>query len=103
MPELYAESVRTARKEHRCEACGRSVTRAQRYVSVSGIWDGRLDRMAMHVRCHAVYVALAAKMDPWEVDEFYFQNTLDALHQHNYDRNRDRPINRRCAPAKEDQ
>lgn len=39
-PSCSTESVRTARKEHRCCECDETISSGSKYEYVTGIWDG---------------------------------------------------------------
>lgn len=42
-PEFYSAGIRKARKEHKCEECGRVIQPGEPYQYVSGKWDGDLN------------------------------------------------------------
>ncbi len=39
-PELYNESLRTARKQHTCCECGRTIEPGEQYQVAAALWDG---------------------------------------------------------------
>lgn len=39
-PSCFAESTRTARKEHACSECDSAITKGAKYLHESGVWDG---------------------------------------------------------------
>ena len=53
-PEAYRETVRKARKEHRCYACGETIRRGDRYRYTSGVWDGRGESFRHCLQCAAI-------------------------------------------------
>lgn len=54
MPEFCHIELRKARKEHRCDECGRIIERGDTYENVHGKWDGRLDTFKTCSRCLAL-------------------------------------------------
>lgn len=39
-PSFSSQQLRKARKQHRCEECGRKILPGETYEYVSGLWDG---------------------------------------------------------------
>ena len=39
-PTFYSEEMRTARKQHKCTECRRTIEPGEEYESVSGLWEG---------------------------------------------------------------
>lgn len=50
-PEFYRMSVRTARKEHRCDECGKRIVAGEKYEVVVGKWDGNLGTFETCEQC----------------------------------------------------
>jgi hypothetical protein len=51
-PDVYNETERTARKQHRCSECRRDrIRKGDRYFSISGLWDGKWERYRICTRC----------------------------------------------------
>lgn len=48
-PSVFSCEIRTARKEHRCCECHRTINIGDRYQMVKGIWDGKAGRFKT---CH---------------------------------------------------
>ena len=40
MPEFYNSSKHRARKNHKCDECGKAINKRELYECVSGKWDG---------------------------------------------------------------
>lgn len=59
MSDCQGETVRRARKAHRCEECRGSIVPGELYTYVSGVWDGCPDSWRMCSACtdvmHAWY------------------------------------------------
>ena len=49
--EAYTEQTRRARKAHVCGECFTAIPIGERYLHVSGIWDGEPDSHRFHVAC----------------------------------------------------
>lgn len=56
-PSAYSSRVRTARKQHRCFECGKSIMPSQMYEYASGIWDGEPSSFKTCMRCVALRTA----------------------------------------------
>ena len=51
MPSCYSETMRKARKKHRCCECRGSILPGESYRYKSGIWEGRPDSFKTCVDC----------------------------------------------------
>jgi len=54
LPEFFSETVRTAKKPHRCCECGRAIAVGEKYENVTGKWEGDFSTYKTCVRCRAV-------------------------------------------------
>jgi len=61
-PDFYSVDHRRARKAHVCIECPDPIKRGERYVHISGKWDGYIDSYRMHERCHDWYQGLQNAM-----------------------------------------
>ncbi len=52
--EFYSETWRTARKSHKCEACGETIKPGEKYRYMVGIFDGDFFTRAWDFECGAV-------------------------------------------------
>lgn len=50
---------RTARKDHKCFACGERINKGERYIRESGVEDGDFFDCKMHPECRA-------ELDTWD-------------------------------------
>lgn len=50
-PEAWSSKEQTARKEHRCEECNRSIQPGEKYEYVWGKWDGIVSVFKTCSRC----------------------------------------------------
>lgn len=50
-PTMYNDEIVTARKPHMCCECGGVIAKGEKYESVSGMWDGRFDRIKTCIPC----------------------------------------------------
>lgn len=54
-PTAWSETWRTARKTHRCCACGETVRPGDRYHYLSGVWDGSPGSYKHCARCWTMF------------------------------------------------
>lgn len=52
--EFYHSAIRTARKLHRCEECGRFIRPGETYEHVTGKWNGDLDTFKTCSHCRDI-------------------------------------------------
>lgn len=58
-PDVYREDWRTARKAHHCVECRRPrIQPGDRYMDITGLWEGRWDQYRRCERCHRAAEAL---------------------------------------------
>jgi hypothetical protein len=53
-PSCYTETLRKARKEHRCCECRETIKPGDSYHYTSGIWDGRACSFKLCAKCEAL-------------------------------------------------
>lgn len=51
--QILTDAMRTARKVHKCDECGRVIPAGRRYVYRAGVFDRSFDSWSMCVRCAA--------------------------------------------------
>lgn len=56
--DLYKETERKARKEHRCDACGVLIKPSDRYTHVTHIYDGRARSLKRCQCCQLTHLHL---------------------------------------------
>lgn len=54
LPECITEAKPVARKRHKCCECGGLILEGERYVMVSGIWEGEPERFKTCLDCDAL-------------------------------------------------
>ena len=50
-PEFYQEKQCVARLTHQCEECRLTIVPGERYVRITGKWDGMVQSFAEHIHC----------------------------------------------------
>lgn len=50
-PAVYSEQEVVARKEHGCVECAAAITKGERHLRYSGLWDGQWDNGRQHLLC----------------------------------------------------
>lgn len=70
-PTLARESSPTARKEHRCSECARTIRPGERYERVTGLWDGRWSTFTTCAHCRAARVWLEVVCGTWLYGELF--------------------------------
>ncbi len=53
-PSVYRESIRTAKKQHKCSECGATIKPKDQYVYIFGVWDGDPRFYKQCMRCKTV-------------------------------------------------
>lgn len=66
-PAIWRESEPMARKGHRCDACGETITPGQRYSSTFYVYDGAAQTIKRCARCETIYRHLLAVRGEWEI------------------------------------
>ncbi len=51
--QMLTNAMRTARKVHKCDECGRTIAQGREYVYRAGVFDRRFDSYSMCVLCAA--------------------------------------------------
>jgi hypothetical protein len=78
-PELYSETQRTARKEHRCEECWRMIAAGEQYWYASGKAEGEFFDAKTCAHCHR-----AAEWLIKECRGYLHGGVLEDLKDHRY-------------------
>jgi len=60
-PEFYSETMRKARKEHRCTECRRIIEHGEHYEYVTGKWDGEFSEHKTCPDCLSIRKAFFCK------------------------------------------
>ena len=50
-PEFYDAKEVVARKDHKCDECGETINKGQKYERVSGKWDGEVSTYKTCLPC----------------------------------------------------
>jgi hypothetical protein len=53
-PEMYVETVVTARKAHKCYECEREIQPSEKYERVAGKWDGEMGSYTFCLACSEI-------------------------------------------------
>jgi hypothetical protein len=51
---FYRDTIRTARKEHKCDLCGHLIPKGQKYHRQSGKDDGDFFDICLHTHCYNI-------------------------------------------------
>ncbi len=91
-PSVYVERERRARKPHVCEECSNPILIGERYLRISGVWDGMGQDFATCLSCRDIRQALAAATPEQECIPAIgcLREALDALPEEEADRQRER-------------
>jgi hypothetical protein len=65
--DVWEESLRRARKEHKCDACHEPIQRGELYHATRSLFDGRWDTTYRCARCETMYRFLQPLMARGEV------------------------------------
>lgn len=53
-PDFWSESIRTARKEHKCVECRKIIPKGEKYNILTGKWDGEMSSYKMCLTCREI-------------------------------------------------
>jgi hypothetical protein len=53
--EVWRETKRRARKEHKCSACKETIERTHFYIEHFSLFDGDIDTLKRCIRCETIY------------------------------------------------
>jgi hypothetical protein len=76
------EDWRTARKSHRCSACGETVAPGHRYHRTAILFDGRWEATVRCARCESIHAHLSARIGREGADEEFCNATLSCGHEY---------------------
>ena len=77
MSQVLSESSPIARKQHRCDLCGLPIVVGEKYNRRTGVWDGSMATMKVHVACDEVASRIYTHQDDWEsIDPCDFRELL---------------------------
>lgn len=63
--EFYNEYTPTARKDHRCQECGRTIAKGEKYCTQGGLNDGHFQWYKTCAHCDAASRWLSVVCDGW--------------------------------------
>jgi len=78
LPSISSAEWRGARKEHKCCECHEAINPGTRYWIFNGKYEGRWETYRRCQMCSAVYDALCAELDPWQIEEIAFGDLIEA-------------------------
>jgi hypothetical protein len=52
LPSVFSEKIRTARREHKCCECQRTIKTGERYHFAKGCWEGKWGEYKTCASCH---------------------------------------------------
>ena len=64
-PTFYSEDERTCRKPRKCSECRRAIAPGERYVYISGKWDGDFNTFRVCAHCDAATRYIQAVVACW--------------------------------------
>ena len=76
-PEFFVSQTHTARKEHECVECRRTIKKGERYHTDSGKWDGQFAYFKTCGQCNAATQFLEKVCDGYLIGSVY-----DDLEEH---------------------
>ena len=84
MTEFYFENLRTAKKMHTCEMCGRSILPKDKYITISAVTDGEFYYIKRCCNCQKLVNFCETN---WCADEYYDYDGIDYDYQENVCKN----------------
>lgn len=81
LPEFYGQRKVKARKQHRCDECGKPILPGKLYEAIAGKWEGEFSSFKLHLGCdQALYEwskitsdCASLGMTRHDIDECYTQ------------------------------
>ncbi len=68
-PGCFNSITRTARKDHKCCECWRTIKAGEKYQYSSGVWDGEPDSFKQCLNCHDI-MNLTSLVDEYDAPGF---------------------------------
>ena len=69
LPTVFREVKRTAIKAHKCYECNRIIEAKQKYIVVTGLWEGKWLTYKFCLRCRKLYDLARDKYESCPMDE----------------------------------
>lgn len=82
MLEFYNFKEPKAKKEYRCDLCGQTIHKGEKYHRYSGKYDGQMFDEKYHLSCQNIIQAYCNAMDEREYNEDSIQDWLHDTHCH---------------------
>ena len=78
--EFYRESKQIARKEHKCNLCGRTINKGEEYVKViKKCYMEELFTSELHLTCHDLFNRYTETLD---LDDYFDEDeVIDSIHE----------------------
>lgn len=51
LAKLYSETIRKARKQHKCYECSSLIHKGDKYYDIKGLWEDRFSNFRIHREC----------------------------------------------------
>lgn len=79
MPKVLREDQRVARTPHRCDLCGRTISKGEGHWAQTNIYDGRIYTFRTCEHCEA-FISVCGVLDdiPWD-EEGYGPDALECF------------------------
>lgn len=74
--EFYTQSFPKARKQYKCDLCGKTIEPGKQYSCFTGKYDGEIFTSRNCMTCHAIINAYCAEYDETEYDEYEIREWL---------------------------
>lgn len=69
MTNILTDEQRKARKAHKCDLCGKYISKGAEYIYTTYVFDGHIYTEHRHIHCDAVINAAFAEYDAESYDE----------------------------------
>lgn len=78
LPTVYDETLRKARKEHKCSECFNVIHPKSQYYDIKGLWDGEWNNLKAHKDCHDFLIVLNCEAG----EPYAFSELIEAICNH---------------------